>query len=443
MTARIGSLFSGAGGLDLAVEHVTGGRTVWHCEADPDAAKVLAAHWPGVPNLGDITAVDWSAVEPVDVLCGGFPCQDVSAAGRRAGIASGTRSGLWLEYAEAINQLRPQLVVIENVRGLLSGYAHRAMEPGPDDLGDRSSRPLLRAAGAVLGDLADLGYDAQWTTVAASEVGAPHRRERVFIVAHPSGKPWSLDQRDLRRAAADTEGDRWDQGRPESARLVGRPDAALGGMPTAADAESGSRPHEQKRGDAQGFDVVAESGAGDRDSARGATAGIHQLGRSARELAAVDLLPTPTASRYGSNQSPSPGAAVRPGMDSIADLLPTPNASDATGGGQTPDKREGHSRQLIDYALLNGTPQWGKYEPAIRLWEAITREAPSPTEPGAKGNPRLAARFSEWMQGWPLGWVTAVPISRSAMLRIIGNGVVPQQAIAALCWLLSVCEVAA
>lgn len=510
MTPRIGSLFSGAGGLDLAVEHVTGGRTVWHCEADPDASKVLAAHWPDVPNLGDITAVDWLAVEPVDVLCGGFPCQDVSAAGRRAGIASGTRSGLWLEYAEAINQLRPQLVVIENVRGLLSGYAHRAMEPGPDDLGDRSSRPLLRAAGAVLGDLADLGYDARWTTVAASEVGAPHRRERVFIVAYPAGKPWSLDQRDPRR--------------------------------TAADAESGGRPHEQKRGDAQGFDVVAESGPSNRDSARGTATGIHELGRGACELAAVNLLPTPMASRSGSNQSPSPGAAVRPSLDSITELLPTPtcrdhkgaanppgrlrdgrvrtagddmlpdavaallptpaacdgargpdyarvgrdgsggddlitavfrtlallptpSACDSSGGGQSLDKRQGHTRQLVDYALLDGTPQWGKYEPAIRRWEAITREAPSPTEPGARGNPRLAAQFSEWMQGWPLGWVTRVGIShperpgmlkngvpldhataalsRSAMLRIIGNGVVPQQAIAALYWLLSVCEVAA
>lgn len=542
MTPRIGSLFSGAGGLDLAVEHVTGGRTVWHCEADPDAAKVLAAHWPGVPNLGDITAVDWSAVEPVDVLCGGFPCQDVSAAGRRAGLATGTRSGLWLEYAEAINQLRPQLVVIENVRGLLSGYAHRAMEPGPDDLGDRSSRPLLRAAGAVLGDLADLGYDAQWTTVAASEVGAPHRRQRVFIVAYPAGKPWSLDQRDLRRAAANSEGDRRDEGRPESTGLLGRSDAALGGMPTAADAESGSRPHEQKRGDAQGFDVVAESGPSNRDSARGTATGIHQLGRGACELAAVNLLPTPMASRSGSNQSPSPGAAVRPSLDSITELLPTPtcrdhkgaanppgrlrdgrvrtagddmlpdavaallptpaacdgargpdyarvgrdgsggddlitavfrtlallptpSACDSSGGGQSLDKRQGHTRQLVDYALLDGTPQWGKYEPAIRRWEAITREAPSPTEPGARGNPRLAAQFSEWMQGWPLGWVTRVGIShperpgmlkngvprdhataalsRSAMLRIIGNGVVPQQAIAALYWLLSVCEVAA
>ncbi|SII92595.1 phage DNA methylase [Mycobacteroides abscessus subsp. abscessus] len=263
MTPRIGSLFSGAGGLDLAVEHVTGGRTVWHCEADPDASKVLAAHWPDVPNLGDITAVDWSAVEPVDVLCGGFPCQDVSAAGRRAGIATGTRSGLWLEYAEAINQLRPQLVVIENVRGLLSGYAHRAMEPGPDDLGDRSSRPLLRAAGAVLGDLADLGYDAQWTTVAASAIGAPHRRERVFIVAYPAGKPWSLDQRDPRRAAADSEGDRRDEGRPEPTGLLGRSDAALGG----------------------------------------------------NEADRLELLPTPTASRYGSNQSPS--TSERPNADGV------------------------------------------------------------------------------------------------------------------------------
>lgn len=399
LAPRIGSLFSGAGGLDLAVEHVTGGRTVWHCEADPDAAKVLAAHWPDVPNLGDITAVDWSAVEPVDVLCGGFPCQDVSAAGRRAGIASGTRSGLWLEYAEAINQLRPQLVVIENVRGLLSGYAHRAMEPGPDDLGDRSSRPLLRAAGAVLGDLADLGYDAQWTTVAASEVGAPHRRERVFIVAYPAG---------------------------------------------------GSRPHEQKRSNAQGLDVVAEPGPSDRDSARGTAAGIQQLGRSARELAAVDLLPTPSvADGMGGHLSRSGARSDELLLPGVAKayaegaLLPTPCASDATGGGTHPEAREGHSRQLIDYALLNGTPQWGKYAPAIRRWEAITRDAPSPTEPGAKGNPRLAARFSEWMQGWPLGWVTAVPISRSAMLRIIGNGVVPQQAVAALYWLLSVCEVAA
>ncbi|MBN7563404.1 DNA methylase [Mycobacterium phage prophi104-2] len=416
MTPRIGSLFSGAGGLDLAVEHVTGGRTVWHCEADPDAAKVLAAHWPDVPNLGDITAVDWSAVEPVDVLCGGFPCQDVSAAGRRAGIASGTRSGLWLEYAEAINQLRPQLVVIENVRGLLSGYAHRAMEPGPDDLGDRSSRPLLRAAGAVLGDLADLGYDAQWTTIAASEVGAPYRRERVFIVAYPAG-------------------DRWDEGRSESTRLVGRSHVAVSG-------NEADRLEAYAEGALLPTPSAADGNGGGRYNSGG-----HQstLPGTVREL-----LPTPAASDGARGPDYARVGREGSGGDDLITtvfrtlaLLPTPSACDASGGGQSLNKRQGHTRQLIDYALLDGTRQWGKYEPAIRRWEAITREAPSPTEPGARGNPRLAAPFSEWMQGWPLGWVTAVPISRSAMLRIIGNGVVPQQAIAALYWLLSVCEVAA
>ncbi|SIJ32476.1 DNA cytosine methyltransferase [Mycobacteroides abscessus] len=479
MTARIGSLFSGAGGLDLAVEHVTGGRTVWHCEADPDAAKVLAAHRPGVPNLGDITAVDWSAVEPVDVLCGGFPCQDVSAAGRRAGIASGTRSGLWLEYVEAINQLRPQLVVIENVRGLLSGYAHRAMEPGPDDLGDRSSRPLLRAAGAVLGDLADLGYDAQWTTAAASDIGAPHRRERVFIVAYPAGKPWSLDQRDPRRTAPDTEGDRWNQGRPESTGFIGRSDAAVGGMPTAADAESGSRPNEQKRGDAQGLDVVAEPGAGDRDSTRGTAAGIHQLGRSARELAAVDLLPTPSVADGTGGHLARSGARgdelLLPGVAKAyaeGTLLPTPSAADGNGGGRY--NSEGHQSTLpgtvrdllptprrsdgdggpnplaraermddVETRVIRLGGKWGKYAAAIDRWERLTRPAPGPMELSRNGKPRLAPAFSEWMMGWPAGWVTDVGVSRNAQLRIIGNGVVPQQAVAALYWLLSVCEVAA
>ena len=91
---RIGSLFSGAGGLDMAVEAVFGGTTVWHSEIDKAASKVLAHRWPGVPNLGSITEIDWATVEPVDVLCGGFPCTDVSAAGKRAGM-HGTRSGLW------------------------------------------------------------------------------------------------------------------------------------------------------------------------------------------------------------------------------------------------------------------------------------------------------------------------------------------------------------
>lgn len=184
---RIGSLFSGVGGLDMAVEHVFGGTVAWHSEMDKDASAVLAHRFPDVPNLGDITQVDWNAVEPVDVICGGFPCQDLSAAGKRAGIKEGTRSGLWSHFATAIDTIRPSYVVIENVRGILSAKAHRNVEHEDPTVGegDDAERPVLRALGAVCGDLSDIGYGARWTTLAASAVGAPHRRERVFILATP------------------------------------------------------------------------------------------------------------------------------------------------------------------------------------------------------------------------------------------------------------------
>ncbi|MDR1188511.1 MAG: DNA cytosine methyltransferase, partial [Bifidobacteriaceae bacterium] len=116
---RLGSLFSGMGGLDLAVEEVLGARAVWFCENDPAAAEAYAAHWPGVPNLGDIGQVDWAAVPPVDALCGGFPCTDLSVAGERRGLA-GQHSGLWRFMAAAVGALRPKWVFVENVPGALS-----------------------------------------------------------------------------------------------------------------------------------------------------------------------------------------------------------------------------------------------------------------------------------------------------------------------------------
>lgn len=183
---KAGSLFSGVGGLDMAVSHVFGAEHAWVCEFDPAASLVLATRFPNVPNLGDITKVDWSAVEPVDILCGGFPCQDLSAAGKQAGLQEGTRSGLWSHFATAIDMLRPRIVVIENVRGLLSAKAHRGVESEDTTVGEGGGGSVLRAAGAVLGDLADLGYDAEWQLVSAASVGAPHKRDRVFIVAHPA-----------------------------------------------------------------------------------------------------------------------------------------------------------------------------------------------------------------------------------------------------------------
>lgn len=184
---RLGSLCTGYGGLDAAVGQVLDVETVWHADPDLGAAAILAHHWPHVPNLGDITSVDWEQVQPVDVLAAGFPCQDVSLAGRRAGISDGTRSGLWAHVARAISVLRPRLVVIENVRGLLSASADGDVEPCAWCVGDPGGEPPLRALGAVLGDLARLGLDAQWASVRASDVGACHQRERVFLLA------WTAD----------------------------------------------------------------------------------------------------------------------------------------------------------------------------------------------------------------------------------------------------------
>ena len=155
----------------------------------------------------------------------------------------------------------------------------------------------------------------------------------------------------------------------------------------------------------------------------------------------VALLPTPQARDWKDANSGSPAEIDRhtPNRGAVSHYLPTPSASDGTGGGQHPDRREGHSRQICDYALMDGTTRWGKYGPAIARWEQLTRPAPAPTEPNSKGNPRLNAAFSEWMMGWPAGWVTDVPgIKRNDALRIVGNGVCPQQAIAALRYLLSV-----
>ena len=183
---KLGSMFSGYGGLDLAVHEVFDAETAWVAEFEAAPSAILAERFPGVPNLGDVTAVDWTAVEPVDVIAGGSPCQDVSQAGRRAGMTEGTRSNLWVAMREAIATLRPEWVIWENVLGALSAKASSAsdMEQRPGLVGDRPDGPTLRALGRVLGDLAALGYDAEWRVVRASDVGAPHQRARVFVLAH-------------------------------------------------------------------------------------------------------------------------------------------------------------------------------------------------------------------------------------------------------------------
>lgn len=161
-----GSLCSGYGGLDLVAETMLGTRLAWCAETDPHAAAVLASRWPGVPNLGDITSLDWRAVPRVDLVTAGWPCQDISLAGTGSGIKEGTRSGLWITIAQGLDQIRPGLVFLENVAAL-----------------------RRRGLSRVLGDLAAIGYDAQWTCVRASDAGAPHRRDRLFILGcHPGAR---------------------------------------------------------------------------------------------------------------------------------------------------------------------------------------------------------------------------------------------------------------
>lgn len=162
---RIGSLCTGYGGLDLAVELVLGGRLCWYAETDPHASTVLARHWPGIANLGDLRAVDWTGVEPVDIITAGFPCQDISNAGKRAGI-HGAHSSLWTCVVDAVRTLRPRLLVVENVAAL-----------------------LRRGFDVVHADLATLGYDTSWTCLRASDIGAAHRRDRLFLLAAPAHQP--------------------------------------------------------------------------------------------------------------------------------------------------------------------------------------------------------------------------------------------------------------
>jgi len=188
-TLRAGSLCTGYGGLDMAVEAVLGTEFAWVADNAPVPAQILAHRYPDVPNLGDITQADWATAPAVNVICTGFPCKDVSTAGWRAGLRAGTRSGVWAHCARAIAVLRPSLVVIENVKGLRSAGADSNVEWCPWCMGEAGPEHLVRALGAVLGDLAGLGYDTQWVSVRADDAGAPHERERVFILGQTAADP--------------------------------------------------------------------------------------------------------------------------------------------------------------------------------------------------------------------------------------------------------------
>ena len=394
----------------MAVEQVFGATTAWVSDVDKGACKILAHRYPDVPNLGDITSIDWAAVEPVDIITGGSPCQDLSHAGKRSGMTEGTRSNLWVAMREAISQLKPSIVVWENVRGAYSATADSDLEHCPGCMGDPADRgPVLRALGRVLGDLSDLGYDTQWHGLRAADVGAAHGRFRVFVVAHRQG----VEQREPAVTGSV---------RNES-RTSTRGHAALKLLktPTAQLAVNGGSQHPDKR----------------KAGGHGPTL--------ADEI--EHLLPTPAVNDMGKAYTPDEWDAWTERMKAAhgngnghgkslaieaARLVSRPKASDGEFGlprtsGRPPEKST-HLATRLHYT------NFGDYTPAVARWESVIgRPAPEPTQPSKKGNPQLSPQFVEWMMGLPDGWITDVPgITRNEALKACGNGVVPQQAAAAI-----------
>jgi DNA (cytosine-5)-methyltransferase 1 len=165
VTLTIGSLFSGIGGLELGLERAGLGPVKWQVEQNEHCRAVLARHWPDATRHEDVRHVGRTNLVPVDVVCGGFPCQDLSWANAAGMGLGGERSGLWWEYARIIREIRPRYVAIENVAALLT-----------------------RGLDVILGELARIGYDAEWSVVSACSVGAPHVRRRLLIVAYANSE---------------------------------------------------------------------------------------------------------------------------------------------------------------------------------------------------------------------------------------------------------------
>ena len=278
-SVKIGSLCTGYGGLDLAVEAHFNARTVWCAEFDKNASKLVDLRF-NVPNYGDIKLVNWAQVEPIDILTAGYPCQPFSNAGYRKGLDD--ERHIWPYIKEIISHLRPNYVILENVAGHLSlGFDQ------------------------VLADLTEIGYDAKWQIVRASDVGAPHQRKRLFVIAYPT----ILRCQDKLRNEKSSK--------------------PIDGITTDPDSDAHSQPRRADRG-------ISETSNGLRNGQDEGETG-HKY-RSSAEMAQQKL----------------------------------PNTLDEVG--------------------------------------------------------RLNPQFVEYMMGLPIGWVTDAGLSRTQQLKMLGNGVVPQQA---------------
>jgi len=342
---RVGALCAGYGGLELGLQ-LAGIDTdlVWVSETDKHASAVLDARF-GVPNLGDLTEI----VDPprVDAITAGFPCQPVSHAGRRAGIDDER----WLirDVVSVAERAGAQWIFLENVRGLLTA-----------NQGD--------AFGQVLDALAEGGFDAEWACVRADQsVGACHRRDRWFAVAHTTGSDGRCEKQ---QAVAQAVGQAAESGECDSAD----PDLAVA-----------YACGERHGGGQDGFPVGCVDGGAEGEASQRQRARQVAVDRGAAPVADADI---EGSQGHGEDGLPEAGGQVDPG--------------------------------------------WGDYGAAIQRWEhVIGRAAPAPVV-----DDKMSSRFVEWMMGVPDGWVTGVGLSRTQELKMLGNGVVPQQAAAAYGWLL-------
>lgn len=425
---RAVSLCSGYDGLAMAVEEVFGAEVVLHADTDPAASRVLAERWPGVRNVGDITTVDWDngpyagVRGRVEMLLSGYPCQPDSLAGK--GLSVDDARWIWPDVARAISCLGPRYVFLENV------FGH-----------------FVRGFRTVLGSLTDLGYDAVWTVVPASDVGAPHLRKRLFVLAtanagrepgdpgqrtltgglsgegqgrgweaagpfdvaeRPAGTP-ADSSRERRAGAWDVRADGWGE-HPDGG--VATADTSCAGLEVGRVEQDGGQRPATERG---GGEPAADAASDGRDEGWPESAG---------ELGGSDV---------AERGVPAAADAVRERFEGHPQLDGQPLTGQDGACGHDLDGRTGADCQRDrDWRTLrNG--QWIDYGPAVARWHDLTRCVPQPITTGQRGARVLNSQFVEWMQGLPAGHVTDVEgLSRNDMLRILGNGVVPQQAARAL-----------
>jgi DNA (cytosine-5)-methyltransferase 1 len=461
MTWTVGGLFAGIGGLELALSHFDC-LPLWFAEHDPSSKKqhpssVLAARFPGVPNLGSVTEIDFTKVPKVDVLAGGFPCQDVSAAGKRKGIGEATRTGLWAEFVRAIRDVEPRWVVVENVAGLLTPVPARG---GDGEIVGYYPAPLE----AVLRDLAEAGFDAEWTVLRAADAGAPHNRARIFVLAWHSDAG-EQDAIEFLRGRSESDAGGSSSSSPES------PDPECQRCSKGRDAPpqgvGGTRRHEGPVPAPLGEPLGRGAGGASSAAAADGTGGKQHRCRvdlidgsdgGRREGAGIstgcaqpppDAIGEPVRNRTGdvgdaagsgegegserqriraydrAGRAVSPPDPARDGGGAHGDGAPDLRTTVADAAGERRQGPTGHG----DVQPPDGSAafDWREFTAAIRRWERILNRPP----PHPLIDNKLSHHFVEWMQGLPEGHVTDV-LDRRPALKALGNCVVPQQAALAL-----------